>query len=246
MAGRSSARVYGIAGITLPVVGVVRAARPLAGVLLLSGYILGNRWPLAAVPRLWWSVGLLVMVPLAAAAVLLLERRVQDFLHGARGEQVVARCLARLGEEYAVFHGVVLPGIRRRGGDIDHVVVGPEGVFAIETLNWRRGGRLENGSLLVGDDPPSYDPLARARRLAAILQGFLARNGGPALEVTPVVCFAANNFSGGLAGVNGVVVCNVNRLPDIFDRVAVHPLTPEERRRMERALRDWVASGGTD
>ena len=51
---------------------------------------------------------------------------------GAKGEENVAKCLKHLGDRYHVFHDVMLQGKR---GDIDHVVVGSNGVFVIETKN---------------------------------------------------------------------------------------------------------------
>lgn len=51
---------------------------------------------------------------------------------GAQGEETVAHYLSFLDAPYRVIHDIILPEMR---GNIDHVVLGPNGVFAIETKN---------------------------------------------------------------------------------------------------------------
>jgi hypothetical protein len=51
---------------------------------------------------------------------------------GAVGEEKVAGTLAMLGDPFHVVHDVFLPNTR---GNIDHVVIGPNGVFVLETKN---------------------------------------------------------------------------------------------------------------
>ena len=51
---------------------------------------------------------------------------------GAQGEIVVGRRLTRLGKEWTVLHAVP---VGERDSDIDHVVIGPGGVFTINTKN---------------------------------------------------------------------------------------------------------------
>ncbi len=54
---------------------------------------------------------------------------------GLKGEKRVIRNLVEnLSDQYSIFNNVLLKG-GKRGGDIDHIVVGPTGVFVIETKN---------------------------------------------------------------------------------------------------------------
>jgi hypothetical protein len=55
---------------------------------------------------------------------------------GAEGEEEVARHLGRLSEGWRVLHSVP---IGEMGSDIDHVVIGPPGVFTLNTKNHIRG-----------------------------------------------------------------------------------------------------------
>lgn len=66
------------------------------------------------------------------ARVLVWEKARLDFRRGARGEAVVAEILSRLGDSYFVMHN-----IPTSYADYDHIVVGPTGVFVIETKDWR-------------------------------------------------------------------------------------------------------------
>jgi len=51
---------------------------------------------------------------------------------GADGEEDVARRLKKLGEHWHVIHAV---SVGEKGSDIDHVVIGPAGVFTLNTKN---------------------------------------------------------------------------------------------------------------
>lgn len=53
---------------------------------------------------------------------------------GAKGEKIVAQKLKKLPKKYTAIRDVKIPNM---GGDIDHVVVGPTGVYVIETKNYK-------------------------------------------------------------------------------------------------------------
>jgi hypothetical protein len=63
-----------------------------------------------------------------------LDPKTQDrsWRRGAEGEEKVAAELAKLGEGWAVIHDLT---IGRRGANLDHLVIGPAGVFALNTKN---------------------------------------------------------------------------------------------------------------
>jgi len=109
----------------------------------------------------------LIFIPLSIAFFLLIiligrimTRRMDayekdriNFLKGATGEQTVAKKIDELPDEYCVIHDLATPY-----GNLDHVVIGPTGVFVLETKNWkgvitadRNGGILQNGR------PPNKD-----------------------------------------------------------------------------------------
>ena len=52
---------------------------------------------------------------------------------GLDGERVVALVLTELWSDWHVFHGLKL----WQDQDFDHVLVGPRGIFYMQTRNWR-------------------------------------------------------------------------------------------------------------
>ncbi|WP_235779928.1 nuclease-related domain-containing protein [Sinomonas notoginsengisoli] len=65
---------------------------------------------------------------------------------GAVGEMRVARALAKLGPEWHVLHSIP---VGTRGADIDHLVVGPGGVFTLNTKNHAGKDVWVAGSVLM-------------------------------------------------------------------------------------------------
>ena len=62
-------------------------------------------------------------------------REARAWRRGAEGERVIAELLeSDLPDGYFVFNDVRFPG---RMANIDHLVIGPSGVFVINTKNWR-------------------------------------------------------------------------------------------------------------
>jgi hypothetical protein len=70
---------------------------------------------------------------------------IERWREGAAGERKTARALQRLGREWTVVHD--LPD-GDGGGNIDHVVVGPTGVFVLETKNLNGQVHFENDRLV--------------------------------------------------------------------------------------------------
>ena len=78
---------------------------------------------------------------LAGAAAIALASRLRArtarrWQHGAAGERLVARRLRRLPRTWTVLHD-----IDRGRGNIDHIAIGPHGVFTIETKLHHAGSR---------------------------------------------------------------------------------------------------------
>jgi hypothetical protein len=135
----------------------------------------------------WWRRGLL---------------RVESFFKGARGEEAMAGMLARLSDDWHIYHDFVAGKYH-----VDHVLVGPAGVFAVETKNWRDQVALESGELIAGGHVPDHPPIAQAMAEAKAVGAVLVRAGWTG-EVFPVVCFASGTFKDGFARAGKVLVAN--------------------------------------
>ena len=213
MSATDHASIHGSPGEGARMAGIARAIWPLLIVLFVCGYIVGTmvQWPHYA------SIDggmLLTLAFLLAAYAHFCSKRVESFFKGAAGEEIVARELARLPAGYHVFQSLDSGGgvLMRRGGDIDHVVVGPTGVFAIETKNWRGRVSVADGKLLVEGVEPRRAPLAQAQQAVSKLQVRLGRGGIYHAQVVPVVCFASECFEIDPQTVGEAVVCNASSL----------------------------------
>ena len=150
-----------------------------------------------------WGIGL-VCIALAGICFSLMYgvRRTERFFIGARGEERVSWILRSLPDKYHVFNNFIAGRVH-----VDHVVVGPAGVFAVETKNWRDPVTLDSGELLVGGHVPDHPPLAQAVSEAKAVKTALAHAGWTG-EVEPVVCFASGTFKDGFARAGKVLVAN--------------------------------------
>lgn len=77
-----------------------------------------------------------------------LEKERLSFRKGAVGEHLIAGLLeSNLSDDFYAINGLSTPH-----GDIDHVVVGPTGIFLIDTKQWRGIVKADNkGELLLND-----------------------------------------------------------------------------------------------
>lgn len=111
----------------------------------------------------------------------------RSWFWGALGEQRVARVLAALGPEWHVLHSIP---VGKRGSDIDHVVVGPAGVFTLNTKHHRGANVWVAGrTLMVNGQRTPY--LRNSAHEAARASALLTRSAGYPVEVRAVVVLVA-------------------------------------------------------
>ncbi len=125
---------------------------------------------------------------------------------GAEGEEATAGALGQLPSgTWTVFHDVKWPG--RRYANVDHIVVGPPGVFVIDSKNW-------SGQVAVKDGVLRQDGRSREKDVAAAAEAGLAvARLVPLLEphlVHPVLCFVRDDELSGWA--RDVMVCSTSNV----------------------------------
>ncbi len=111
--------------------------------------------------------------PAAGAALLAWglrpDRDVQRWLRGAAGEESTARVLAGLPRRFVVLHDRRVPGTR---ANIDHLVIGPTGVWVVDSKAYRAPVRVRRGAVWAGDHRVDTSPAAwEAERVTALLGG---------------------------------------------------------------------------
>jgi ABC-type multidrug transport system fused ATPase/permease subunit len=107
----------------------------------------------------------------------------RSWYQGAIGELEVARVQADLGPEWTVLHAIP---VGTGSSDIDHLLVGPPGIFTINTKN--HDGKkvwVGGGSLMV--DGHRTEHLRNARFEADRAARTLAETVGSAVHVTPII-----------------------------------------------------------
>jgi hypothetical protein len=172
-----------------------------------GGGVLGRQ----LVPRL----GLIVAALAVAAAGWGLRFRPSPdavaWRRGAAGERRTARLLGLLERQgWAVLHDLAVSGSR---ANIDHLVIGPGGVFVIDSKHYRGrlqldgSGRLWHGRYLLGPVLRAVD--FEADQAAQILPD-------PGVVVLPVVAVHGAQVPWGKVVMNGVPVVAARRLPSLL------------------------------
>ena len=117
------------------------------------------------------------------------------WIAGAEGEEKVAEHLSLLDDEYYVIHDVVLPEMT---GNIDHIVLGLNGIFVIETKNhnglitcygdsWTRHKIGRRGTGYRGR---IGNPSKQVKRKAVLLGQFIKDRFGIDLFINGIVVFS--------------------------------------------------------
>jgi len=219
------------------VLGLLRAFWPLLLICLATGYLVRALLP---APELSLSqVGIFFFLVAVAAAILLAwgDRRLGNFLKGAKGEEWVAHELAFLGSEYAVFNGLRLGGGKQ---NFDHIIVGPAGVFVVETKNWKGSVEFRDGRLFAGGKEPSRPPLKQVKAATAELVAYIDDAGCGDLPVHSVLCFLETELPEEVMNVNGVVVCSGARLVDVLQETFDQPISESMREQIVSELRKVI------
>jgi hypothetical protein len=169
--------------------------------LVMTGPVLLSVWALTKIDMSKVHVGFLewfcllfgaAIVGWQGRAIVVLGRERRRHLEGLIAEQFTAQELNRLmGLGCAVFHDVPADGF-----NIDHVVVGPSAIFAVETKS-RRKPRVDasgqhfkvsfDGSELAFPDHRSDKPLIQCKRQAEWLAKHIQKSTARAVPVVPAL-----------------------------------------------------------
>jgi len=137
-----------------------------------------------------------------------LARRAEMFEKGAEGEIATAAVLATLPPGWTAIHDARWP--TRRFANIDHILVGPGGIFVIDSKNWSGRISLEGGHL-------RQNGRSREKAVADCADAALAvaELAGPhADKVFPVLCFLTDEPLAGWC--RDVMVCSTATLSQML------------------------------
>jgi hypothetical protein len=139
----------------------------------------------------WITVVGLTVIGVAAVRLVKMRRHIKNLQTGLIGERSVGQYLqnALLRKNYWIVHDVCEDDY-----NIDHVLIGPGGVFSIETKTRKKSrpdARVDYDGKQVTVDGwvPDRDPVAQAQACAARLQRILLEETGVKVSVRSVVLF---------------------------------------------------------
>lgn len=139
-----------------------------------------------------------------------LMRAAKLYERGADGEAATARALDALPkDQWTVFHDVRWPG--RKLANVDHVVVGPGGVFVIDSKNW--SGRVEVRDKVLRQNGYQRETTVASAAEAAIAVSLVIPDLSQRLAV-PVLCFVREAPLSGWA--RDVMVCSTSNIADML------------------------------
>jgi hypothetical protein len=171
-----------------------------------------------------------------------LTRQAELYEQGAAGERLTAQALVQLPDEWVLLHDVRWPG--RQYANIDHVAIGPGGIFVIDSKNW-------SGDVVVRNQVLRQNGRSREKAVLATAESALAiaslMPGSWAGVVQPVICFA------GPSGVSGrardVLLCTTEDVVALLT-TSRRKLTPLQVREgavlLEAALLSALAPAATE
>jgi hypothetical protein len=165
---------------------------------------------------------------------------------GMEGERLVETALAAvLDDEW-----VLLRGYRNRGGEIDHLLIGPRGVFAIEgkhrnaTIDcdgdrWvatkydRYGNQVEDPVPMT--DRRGRSPSEQVNEPASVLQDFLHRRGH-SVTITRIVALTHPRARiGNCTGLTVHITTSIRQVTDLLNSSPA-ALTPAQRADLEQLI----------
>lgn len=132
-----------------------------------------------------------VVIAFCVWKILKLLKNIKNLRLGSEGEKTVGQSLECLREAgYRVFHDVIDEGF-----NIDHVLVGPAGVFTIETktIGKSRSGEskvyFDGTNITIDGFKLDRDPIAQAKNQKYWLENFILEFTKLKIKVRPVVIF---------------------------------------------------------
>ena len=158
------------------------------------------------------------------------------------GERMVGRELNLLMlDGCRVFHDLVDEKI----GNLDHVIVAPHAIFAVETMTWKNRGPnpdgsaqrvIFNGRELRFPNLTTDRPVRQAARNAKWLEQYLARMTGIELPVYPILTIPGWRIE--RLGDGPVAVVNPREIASVVVDKAVAPLYDAQRQRIINLLNE--------
>ena len=186
--------------------------------LVMRGVFAIGNGVVAAGLSTWWAGLAVAAVTMLAHAIYLRGRpgNVTSWRLGAMAERRTGRLLARLDPQgFRVLHDRALPGVP--AANLDHLVIGLTGVYAVVSRRWTRGVRLwSDHRRLWAGNRPIVNVHAAVARAAHTVGESLAAELGREVAVTALVAVHGARVPREGLRFGGVLFHRARRLPDLL------------------------------
>jgi hypothetical protein len=210
----------------------------LAGILLVVGLLMLTNLNRIAKMGLPAVIVLVLLVRVGGDHIekraLHFKKRAKDADRGAEAEEKVAFKLEQLPEGYHAFHDVAFDGF-----NIDHIVVGPGGIFLVETKSHRGKIDAKGDTLLLNGKPPMKDFLKQTWSQTFHLKEFLWKMTSKEWDVKPVLCFT-NAYVAVRRPVKGIAINNIKYLNKYLSQQPP-TLPPEDVAHVAKVMSCWIS-----
>jgi hypothetical protein len=201
------------------------------------------KWP----PQPWLFTAIAVLICcFAAIKIARIRHRVRILRQGEEGEKAVGQYLEALREKgYKVLHDIVAGNF-----NLDHVLVGPSGVYVIETKTISKpvkGQALveyDGEKVTVNGHTPDRDPVMQAKALSRWLEELIRESTGKSFKVRPVVVYPGWYVSDQPRGAE-VWVLNPKALPSFLEHENIS-MSPEDVHLVSYHLSRYVRGTGLE
>lgn len=179
------------------------------------------RWYTSSPPQpIVFTIAALIITPYAIWRLLKARKKLQALKQGRDGEKAVGQYLDRLREKgYHVLHDIV-----GNNFNVDHVLVGPAGVFTIETKTISKPVRGEAviqydcETINISGYTPPRNPIIQSKAQSAWVREIIEEGTGKRFNVQPVVVYPGWYVKRSPEGVQcNVLVLNPKILPAILE-----------------------------
>ena len=157
------------------------------------------------------------------------KKRAKDADRGAHAEEVVAERLMNLPDGYHAFHDIAFDGF-----NIDHVVVGPGGIFLVETKSHSGNVDAKGDTLLLNGAQPPKNFLNQTWSQTYQLKDFFKKKTSKEWTVKPILCFT-RAFVKVRQPVKGIAVVNKKYLTTYLSKQQ-QSLNPDDIEYITRIL----------
>lgn len=227
------ANVYGSPGTRVRFAGLIKMFLPFMLIIFLFGVLLGNLTGKFMSTQMY-AIGIIVLIIFGWLMYDVAAKSFIAFLKGARGEEIVARELSMLSNNWFIFHGIPTSGVGESlgGSDFDHIIVGPAGIIIVETKNWTGKLSVEGGIINVNGVPPSRSPVVQIRKEATQLSKILGKNVDPNTPLYMVIAFASNNLEEEITKIDDIAICNARNIREHIMSLPNYEIASEDKHQL--------------